>query len=403
MNARKLAYECLKQVILKKQYANLVLRERLQQVDEKERNLVTQITYGTLRNNRLCRFQWQGLAKGQVQDTVKILLDMSVYQLFLMDRLPAYAIVNETVKITPHSAKKFVNAILRKVIEQGFLDSENVAIKTSHPEWMVKLWSAHYGEEVAREIAFSNSEEAKVIGRINSLKISKEELEGLEGIHFIDNFAFKSDFNLIHHELFEEGKVVIQDFSSQQVVQFLDVKPNMRVLDCCAAPGTKTSQLAMMMGNQGEILAGDIHPHRVELINQLMEKMGVTIVESRVWDATELNEQLGLEGFDRILVDVPCSGLGVLKRKPEIKWTCTPEGIDEICAIQAKILSSAGKFLRKEGIMVYSTCTLNKKENEKQIQRFLEENPRFECVEEKTLFPYQCEGDGFYLAKIVKK
>lgn len=403
MSIRRIAWECIDQVINEKKYANLTLRERLNEIDFQNRGLITQIVYGTLRNYRYCQFQWEHFAKKKVPNTIIALLNMSVYQLFMLDTLPDYAIVNEAVELAPKSMKGFVNAILHQVIKQGMIETEDCAIKTSHDPWIYRLWSAHYGEEIAQKICEANLEEAKVHGRLNTLQISKEEFMSEPGVQFLDDFAFVTDFNMIQHPYFEQGKIIVQDFSSQQVVRYLDAQPGMIVLDCCAAPGTKTSQIAMMMENQGEILAGDIHPHRVELIEKLMEKLHVKNVNSQCWDATKLHEKFPQEKFDRILADVPCSGLGVLSRKPEIKYTCKPEDIDEICAIQQQILQSASGLLKKEGILVYSTCTLNKKENEKQIQRFLENNPNFRCIEEKTIFPFFGHGDGFYIAKIAKK
>lgn len=403
MNARKVALDCLYQVMVEKKYANLILRERLEKVELKNRGFITQLVYGTLRNYRYCRFQWSHFAKRKVSDQTAILIDMSVYQLLMMDNVPEYAVVNEAVELSSHSQKGFVNAILHKVMKQKIVCPEDFAIETSHPEWIYKLWCAHYGEEIAKKICSSNQEEAEVQGRLNTLMMTKEELQQEEGIQFLDDVAFTADFNLIHHPYFQEGKVIIQDYSSQQVVRYLDAQPGMRVLDCCAAPGTKTSQIAMEMKNSGVILAGDIHEHRVKLLEQLMTKLHVEIVQGKVWDATQLDKELSGEKFDRILADVPCSGLGVLKRKPEIKWTCTPDGLDEIVSLQYQILKSVGGLVKPQGILVYSTCTLNKKENEKQIERFLKENEDFECIEEKTIFPFDSHGDGFYIAKMIKK
>ncbi|MFV0479082.1 MAG: 16S rRNA (cytosine(967)-C(5))-methyltransferase RsmB [Anaerorhabdus sp.] len=402
MDTRKIALDCLKQVRIDKKYANLVLRETLQQMDIKDRAWVTQVVYGTLRNYRHIRFQWETLAQTPVDDNTALLLDMAIYQLFMM-KTPDYAVVNEMVELAVKSKKGLVNAILRRVIDQGLMQSDKIEIRTSHPDWLYRLWVSHYGKEQADKICEENTKEAIVHGRINTLKTSKSEVEQIDGVTFLDDYAFIADFNIIQHPIFKEGMVVVQDISSQQVVSYLDVQPNQVVLDCCAAPGTKTSQLGMMMKNQGRIVAGDIHPHRVKLLDEAMKKLGVEIVEGQVWDATKISNDLEKESFDRILVDVPCSGFGVLKRKPEIKWNSSPQEIDELIHIQQDILTSVSQLLKPQGIMVYSTCTLNKKENERQIEKFLKENEQFQCVEEKTIFPYDGHGDGFYIAKIVKK
>lgn len=402
MSARKIAYECCIKVIEEGQYANLSMRSLLQKANDKDKGLITQIVYGTLRNYRSCRFQWAHFAAQKCNNKVAILLDMSVYQLFWLDKVPSYAIVNEMVNLAPTSSKGFVNAILRKVIEQGKLDSDDIAIQTSHPDWMVKLWEAHYGHDIMEKICINNGCDANVVGRINTLKCTVDELKRDEAIHFIDDTAFVADFNLVQSDYFTSGKIVIQDESSQQVVKIMDLEENMRVLDCCSAPGTKTSQIAMMMNNTGSIIAGELHEHRIDLINQAMHHLGVVNVETKQMDARFVHE-IFKEEFDRILVDVPCSGLGVLKRKPDIKLRCTPDTIDEIVEIQKEILQSAFKCLKKGGILVYSTCTLNKKENERQIQQFLKQNDMVELVFEQTIFPTDANKDGFYMAKLFKK
>lgn len=402
MNAREIAYECLVKIIDEGQYANLMMRSFLNQAEDIDKGFITQIVYGTLRNYRYCRFQWEHFASKKCNSKIAILLDMSIYQLFWLDKVPTYAIVNEMVDITPKSSKGFVNAILRKVVEQGKLESDQIAIRTSHPDWMVDLWTAHYGKEIAESICRSDCLDASVVGRINTLKSSKEELEKVDGIQFLDDIAFVADFNLVQSDYFKDGKIVIQDESSQQVVKMMDLQENLNVLDCCSAPGTKTSQIAMMMNNTGKIIAGELHEHRTELIRTAMEHLGVTNVEVKQMDARALNECYG-EEFDRILVDVPCSGLGVLKRKPDIKIRCTPESIDEIVGLQCEILNSASQCLKKGGILVYSTCTLNKKENDRQIEHFLKEHENYELLCEKTIFPNEGNKDGFYMAKMFKK
>lgn len=403
MNARFVAYDCLCKIILEGQYANLMMRKALDKVSDIDKGLVTQIVYGTLRNYRLCRYQWNDLVDKPCSKQIAILLDMSVYQLFFMDKVPTYAIINEAVDCAPNSNKGFVNAILRKVESRGKMHSDDIGIQTSHPEWLINLWKAHYGQEKMLEIIEGNNLDAQVVGRINTLKSSKEELEKIEGIHFLDELAFVADFNLVQSEIFQEGKIVIQDESSQQVVKIMDLKEESRVLDCCSAPGTKTSQIAMMLNNTGEIIANELHEHRAKLVSEAMDKLGVTNTKVINEDAILLNTILEQESFDAILVDAPCSGLGVLRRKPEIKMKIQPENIDEIVELQKNILNSVQSLLKNEGVLVYSTCTINKKENEKQIQNFINSHPEYELCYENTIFPIDSTKDGFYMAKLLKK
>jgi len=202
--------------------------------------------------------------------------------------------------------------------------------------------------------------------------------------------------------MFKDGMVVIQDVNSAETVKYLDCKKDMKVLDACASPGTKSQEIAMYMENKGELIACDLYEHRVKLIDELMARCGVDICKSMVNDATNDKEEWH-EYFDRILLDAPCSGLGDLRHKPEIKLHLKPENIDEIVKTQESILNTCSKYLKKDGIMVYSTCTLNKKENEKQVQKFLNNHTDYELLEEKTIFPFENGGDGFYMAKIRRK
>ncbi|MEG0169422.1 16S rRNA (cytosine(967)-C(5))-methyltransferase RsmB [Anaerorhabdus sp.] len=403
MNARSVAYDCLCKIILEGQYANLMMRKALENISDKDKGFVTQIVYGTLRNYRLCRYQWVDLISTPCDRKIAILLDMSVYQLFFMDKVPTYAILNEAVDCAAKSSKGFVNAILRKVEVRGKLESSDIGVATSHPEWLLNLWKSHYGQEQMEKIAQGNNLDAQVVGRLNTYKCNKEEVEQMEGVHFLDELAFVADFNLVQSDLFKEGKIVIQDESSQQVVKMMDVKEGMRVLDCCSAPGTKTSQIAMMMNNTGEIIANELHEHRAKLVEDTMSKLGFTNTVVIQDDALNLSQRFEEASFDAILVDAPCSGLGVLRRKPEIKSKIKPENIDEIVQLQANILDSVQSLLKKQGVLVYSTCTLNKKENEKQIEKFLKNHEEYELICEKTIFPTDATKDGFYMAKVLKK
>ena len=399
--ARAIAYDCLKQIRLHDGYIQLVLKQELEKAEEADKGMITEMVYGSCRNWRLVRYQWEGYASRKVKEDIAILLDMAAYQLHFMSQ-PAYAIVNEMVELAPKGQRGFVNAILHKVTEQELKHSEDIGIEYSIPDWVVKMWTAHYGAETTEKIASSMQGAATLIGRINTLKTDKKELEKDEHFRFIDELAFTYEGNILKTDWFTSGKVVIQDIASQQVVKQLDVKDGMKVLDACSAPGTKSSQMAMYMHDNGHIVALDIHEHRVELIREMSGRLGIRCIEPLCLDATRSFETFG-QVFDRILVDAPCSGLGVMKRKPDIRFSSSPDKIDEIVSLQHDILASAAMCLKEEGILVYSTCTLNKKENERQVQRFLKEHEDFELIEEKTIFPFDMEGDGFYHARIIRR
>lgn len=398
MDARSYALDVLVRVFGEHGYAGLLMRNESGLAD-KDKRFVSTLVYGTIRNYTLLEAQWKKYAKRKVRLKTALNMDMAVYQMFFLDKVPDYAIVNAAVSMADEKEKGFVNALLHKVQKQGFVQYEEEAVRYSHPEWIIGLWKAHYGEEVTKKILESDQKPSTTFGRINTLKADKKELE--KRYTFVNDISFTSDVPIQETEDFARGKVLIQDIHSSMVPAFLCVQPGMQVLDACAAPGTKTQEIAMLMENEGEIIASDIYEARVHLIGQLMEKTGVTIVKAVVNDACK-KDVYALECFDRILLDVPCSGLGDLSHKPEIRWHLLPENIDALLKTQREILLANAPYLKKGGMMVYSTCTLNKKENEKQIAWFLKEHPDFTLLCEKTMFPFEDGGDGFYMAQLCK-
>lgn len=414
MKARMFVYQALCKICLEKTYSNLYLRNELDRVDVKDKALCTQIIYGTLQNYRLCRYQWEDLVPKNPKDSVCILLDMSIYQLFFMDHLPAYAVVNEAVEIAKKQVGNkqgaFINAILHKVIkrQQRKLPTDDVqklAIETSHPEWLVKMWSAQYGFDICRKICLSNMNTPSVCARVNLMKASREELMEKEPLFELGKACPSSLYyhgsNLANTSYYQDGLLSIQDEASQMVAYFLEPKPKEKILDVCAAPGTKTCHIAELMKDDGKIICGDIHSHRVELIKQGTNRLHLTSITPKVMDATSL-EGLEEENFDRVLCDVPCSGYGVLGRKSDIKYHMQSGDMDAIIPIQAAILNKASQMVKKEGIIVYSTCTLNKKENEKQVEKFIKEHENFILLQQETIFPYVYDSDGFFMAKLKK-
>ena len=407
MIARVYILNVLKQVIYEGGYASLLLREKRESFSGEDNAFISETVYGTLRNYSLLNKQWKEYVNHSVRRDTEILLNMSIYHLFFLDRIPSYAVINEAVELSQKRDKAFVNAVLRKVNERGLIKNEEDTLETlsentSHPLWILQMWNAHYGYEVTKKIAEFNQTRSKVYGRVNTLKCNKEELLKDEKVHFINDICFTYDGVLTNSDYFKEGKVLIQDLSSSYIPTKLDVKKGMKVLDACSAPGTKTQEIAMLMENDGEIIAQDIYEKRVQLIDHLMLKTGVKIVQSRIQDSSILNEEY-VNSFDRVLLDAPCSGLGDLRHKPEIRFHLKPENIDELVSLQSKLLDVNASYVKENGILLYSTCTLNKKENEKQISRFLEKHTEFELIEEKTLLPYEENSDGFYYAKMRKK
>lgn len=415
MNSREKAYVILIDVCLHGKFSNLALKNELRGFDLKDRALISNLVYGTLKNSRYLKYNWECYCKkGPVKPEIEILLNMGAYQLLLLDKLPNYAVVNEMVEIAKHKYDgkftSFVNAVLRQIIRNGKRpvtgnDSERLAIETSFPIWIIKMWNKQYGEEITKKICDDSLGNADFSVRVNPRKTTKKEL--LETGYFIDGKLNDDALickagHLPNTELYTHGKITIQDEASMLPAKMLDPKPGEKVLDMCSAPGSKTAQLSLMMKNKGTITALDLHEHRVELVRSNMLRLGCINVDSKVMDATKALEVYGEESFDRILLDAPCSGYGVLKRKADIKYHMNPEEMDGLIKIQKELLDTAGKLLKRDGVLVYSTCTLNKKENELQIKNFLEADPRFELAEEKIIFPFEYGTDGFFMAKLIK-
>lgn len=396
---RKWVWKALDEVVNKQVYSNLYLRNHLQEVSKKDQALATRIFYGTIQNYRYCKACWEKFAKTKVNAKMDVLLTMSTYQLLFLDKVPNYAIVNEAVEIAKQINPKFAgmtNAILHKVKP---IETENVALKTSLPDWLFKMWQSQYGNEKAEEMAFASVHILPMYVRRNLLKTTPQDFDSSDFVCIEDPLYIYLKNDYFHHPYYQKGYMSAQDEGSYKIAKFVDPLANERILDCCAAPGTKSLAMAERMENKGWIDAFDLHEHRVALIEKDAKRLGVNIIHTQAQDACQINSDVL---YDRILCDVPCSGYGVLSRKPDIKLRMIPEDMDTLIPLQYAILSHVSKFLKHKGILVYSTCTMNKKENEKQIQKFLKEHLEFECIEECNIFSSE-KQDGFYMAKLRRK
>jgi 16S rRNA (cytosine967-C5)-methyltransferase len=404
---RQLAFNILRKVMIDQQYANIALK----QVNHANIALITQLVYGTIQNYQFCFYQWQHLVKSKPKKDIEILINLAVYQKLFVDKLPDYAIVDEANKVAERlfdgRYKQFVNAVLRQAFDQEkripphpeSLDA--ISITYSFPKWLLSMWQKQYGYTAMKQFVEVSHLPPRLHVKINTLKepVDLNELQLTEtdvlGCYLADRSLLKSD-------AFLNGHVLIQDKNAQQVSLFTPIKPFERVLDACAAPGGKSISMAMVASNQGEIIAVDIHPHRVELIEQLIKKTGASMVKPKVADATKLHLEYEQESFDGVLVDAPCSGLGVLRRKPDIKQFIKPNDLDQIIVLQRDILANVASLVKVGGWLVYATCTMNTKENEKQAIWFLDHFSQFEKQQEQFLDPSITDADGFYMVKFVR-
>lgn len=396
---RKWLWKALDEVVNKEVYSNLYLRNHLHEVSERDRALAARIFYGTIQNYRYCRACWSKFVKNKVNDKMDVLLTMSTYQLLFLDKVPSYAIVNDAVNIAKKINVKYAgltNAVLHKV---KHIETKDVALKYSLPDWLYKMWVSQYGQEQALIMAKASVNILPLYVRRNVLKTEVEDFSSSEFICVKDPLYIYTQNDYFHHPYYQKGYMSAQDEGSFAIAKFVDPKENEKILDCCAAPGTKTMAMAEMMYNKGHIDSFDLHAHRKDLIESDAKRLGIDIVHAGVQDATKFKSSVL---YDRILCDVPCSGYGVLSRKPDIKLRMLPEDMDTLIPLQYAILNNVCQYVKEGGIIVYSTCTMNKKENEKQIQRFLKEHDMFRLVDEVNIFS-DSKQDGFYMAKLVRK
>ena len=414
--ARKIILEIMVRYLRDGSYLNILLNDRLEnsQLSRKDKDLVTNVVYGTVQNKLFLEYQLAPYINNKIVKTLpRAALLMSLYQICFLDKIPTYAVINEAVSLVSEKdryAGKFVNAILRNFVRDGIRDvkadtwQEEIAIKTSHPLWMVRMLFKQYGEEETKRICASNNDIPIRVARVNTLLTTKEKIledkDFKAGYISEDAVVFKSG-NIANTEYFKMGMLTIQDESSQLVARFLNPQKGENVLDMCCAPGSKTTHLSAIMENTGSITAMDIFPHKIALVEENIKRMQAKNISCEVQDATKLQGVLKKESFDCILLDAPCSGFGVLRRKPEIKYH-DASAMDTIIPLQLKLLENAYYLLKNNGKMVYSTCTLNKKENTFMMQKFIKLFPDMQILEEKTILPYQYQSDGFYMCKLKK-
>lgn len=413
---RQLALEILLKYKQEGSYLNLTINSYFSSytLTKEQKDFITRVVYGTVQNMLYLEYMLEPSLKGRVKNYEKMLLLMSLYQHYFMDSIPDYAIVNEAVNLAKKKkgmkTAQFINAVLNNALKTSrSLDDlefrKRLSIETSHPLWLVNMLWKQYGEEETRKICYANNEVPYKTARINTLKTSKEKL--LEDPLFqegklSEDCLYYQGGNIASTSYFKEGLVTIQDESSQMVARLLNPNPGDYVLDMCSAPGSKTSHLAQIMKNKGRIDAYDLYEHKVPLVKNQMERLGVEIVYIQAHDSTKLADLYPACTFDKILLDGPCSGLGVLARKPEIKYHDS-SSMDEIIVIQQKLLENAYALLKNNGKMVYSTCTINKKENEKQIDAFIKRHPDMKRLKEITILPYLYHSDGFYMCLLEKE
>ena len=428
--ARSLALAVLEDVFINQAYSNIALNKHLKgsQLSAADKGLVTEIVYGTVA--RKLTLEWY--LSHFIQDRDKldnwlyILLLLSAYQLRYLDKIPNHAVVNEAVELAKARKKgseKLVNAVLRRILREGWPDIDSIkrknkrdSIAYSLPVWIVSKLKEEYGEERAQAIFKSLLVRNKASIRVTDLS-RKEEIKAVLEANdspLSPSSLVKEQGHFAGHDLFSEGAITIQDESSQLVAPTLDLQGHEQVLDACAAPGGKTAHMASYL-TSGKVTALDLYDHKLDLIQENAERLGVADrVQTQKLDARKVHEFFEKDSFDKILVDAPCSGIGLLRRKPDIKYNKETADFTSLQEIQLEILGSVCQTLRKGGIITYSTCTIVSEENFQVVEAFLESHPEFEQVklehECKDILKDGCilitpelyGSDGFFISQFRK-
>lgn len=443
-NSREVAFKILNEVTDQKAYSNLSINKNIDKtISDQDAALIREIVYGTLENKIYIDYVIRSFSTVRLKKILPIVMNIlriGIYQIIFMDRIPDSAAVNESVKLakkyTHKGSQGFVNGVLRNVSRNkdniSLPDKEKdrvkyLSVKYSHPEWMIERWIENFGFSFTEELVEANNKKPKLNIRTNTLKIDRDSLiEKLESRDLIcEKTRYSSDgiivinpINITETEEFKDGLFQIQDESSMLVTQIMNPEENSLVVDVCSAPGGKTTHIAQKMNNKGKIIARDIHNHKLKLIDENSERLGIDIIYTENYDALKLDKNL-IGKADYCLVDAPCSGLGLIRRKPDIKWTKTESDIEDIRKLQYEILNVSSKYVKSNGILIYSTCTIERDENINLLNRFLDENNEFKLVDFKflidnsddivkntgylELFPNVNNTDGFFIAKMIKK
>jgi 16S rRNA (cytosine967-C5)-methyltransferase len=385
--ARRAALNVLRRVNEQGAYADRALHGEARDLDARERALAKRLVFGTVQRRGTLDWIIDVHVPRRLEPQVRAALQLGLYQLLYTDVAPHAAVAESVELAKPSPGAKLVNAVLRKVQREGVdLPADDTpagaAVRHSHPEWLVALWWEWLGAEETRALLAADNEPAELALRINPLAGVDVDLEGRRED---DALVVTGAMDVLAHPLYAAGAITPMSRASQRVARTVDPQPGERILDVCAAPGGKTTHLAALMGDRGEVVAVERHPQRAQALMAQAERLHASSVRVQVADAKDITADLLGGRFDRILVDPPCSGLGTLRTHPDLRWHATPESIEGLRVEQEAIVAAAVGLLAPGGRLVYSTCTLS---------------PREEIVEGTTIrtLPHRDGTDGFYIA-----
>ncbi len=440
-NVRELALDLLINIDRNQAYSNIALNQAItdHQVKPIDAGLLTEIVYGTLQHKLTIDFYLKPFLQKRVEDWVQMLLRLSVYQMVYLDKVPEHAILNEAVEIAKKRGHEgiasVVNGVLRNIQRKGLPSIEKVqdecerlSLATSHPRWIIALWIDQYGFDATKQICEINLLPPVQTARVNTAKATREAViqmlaeEGfVASAHpVLSDCIENSRGNMALSNAHRDGLLTIQDASSMLVADVVGPEAGELILDACAAPGGKTTHLLERLNGSGKVVALDIHKHKIKLVKKTAARLGVSNLETMQLDARKAIEEFDRGTFDRVLVDAPCSGLGVLRRKPDAKYEKSYADVQRLAVIQVDLLTKIAPLVKNGGTLVYSTCTINKEENEEVVSTFLLNNREYEMdltlsdrmpkelrpyVHDNHLqvLPQYMNSDGFFIAAFRKK
>ncbi|MBM4763979.1 16S rRNA (cytosine(967)-C(5))-methyltransferase RsmB [Bacillus sp. B15-48] len=442
-NVRETALELLENIEKNQAYSNLLLNRSIEKnsLPQKDIGLLTELVYGTLQRKWTLDFYLTPFIKNnrKLENWVLQLMRLTLYQMVYLDRIPDRAAIYEAVEIAKRRGHKgiasVVNGVLRRIQREGLPELSNIrdeikrlSIETSHPEWLVKRWVNQFGFEKTKAMCEMNLTAPLQTARVNTTKTTVKEC-----VSFLEEEGFSVEQssilpeaikclrgNLATSTAFKHGLLTIQDESSMLAAHALGVRGDEQILDACAAPGGKSTHIAERLDNTGKVISLDLHEHKVKLIVQNAERLGLENIEVKQLDSRNVQEHFEKESFDRILLDAPCSGLGVMRRKPDMKYTKVEEDLVRLQEIQQSLLEAVAPLVRKGGMIVYSTCTVDRSENQETVRVFLKKHSEFfgdssfsermpEAIQpliddfELQILPQDFGSDGFYIACIKRK
>ncbi|WP_069998174.1 16S rRNA (cytosine(967)-C(5))-methyltransferase RsmB [Cellulosilyticum sp. I15G10I2] len=442
-NAREQVVDLLMEIEKDKTYAQLLLKQALNHTEPKSKPFITEVVYGTLKYRLKLDYIINSFSKTPIRKMkplIRNVMRMSVYQMFYLDKVPVSAVINEAVNIVKKrkfgNLSGFINGVLREIDRNkekiAYPDKNKdltgyLSIIYAIPDWIIKEWLAVYPEDLVEKICSALNERARVCIRINTLCTSKKEVMEIlnqENILFepgnlLDEALYiKQVDNLQNLSSFKEGMWTVQDESAMLVAKVVRPKPGEHILDMCSAPGGKSIHMAELMQNKGEIISADVHAHKLELIEKNAKRMGVDIIKPVLQDGTLFRKEW-IGAFDRVLLDAPCSGLGIMKRKPDIRYSKSLQDLKGIVQLQKALVNHAVKYVKEGGVLVYSTCTLSKPENEEMASYIADElglelydiadtipkelHAYIKNQGMVQILPFVADTDGFFIAAFKKK